>query len=64
MTTPLQTGNARATIAAIDGDVIRLRRCAKVFIALGFGDDYAVAEPPELDTTYTDNVIPFGKAAS
>ena len=66
MTVPHQsktaTGNARAIIASIDGDVIRLQRCAKVFIALGLGDDYAV-EPPELDTIYTDNVISFGKVS-
>ena len=51
-------GNARAVVASIDGDVIRLRRCAKVFIALGLSD-YAVVEPPELETVYSDNVMPF-----
>jgi hypothetical protein len=58
MTTHPQTGNARAVVVSIDGDVIRLQRCAKVFVALGL-DDYAVVEPPELETVYSDNVMPF-----
>jgi hypothetical protein len=54
--TERETGNACAVVASIDGDVIRLRRCSKVFIALGLGD-HAVAEPPELETIYSDNVL-------
>jgi hypothetical protein len=63
MSTKTATGNARAIVASNDGGVIRLQRCANVFIALGLGNDYAVVEPPELSTVYTDNVIPFGKVS-
>ena len=62
MSTKIATGNARAVVAEIDGDLIRLQRRAKVFIAFGLRD-YAVVEPPELDTVFTDNVIPFGKVS-
>ena len=33
--TERETGNTCTVVASIDGDVIRLRRCAKLFIALG-----------------------------
>jgi hypothetical protein len=56
--TERETGNACAIVASIDGDVIRLRRRTKVFIALGLGD-YAVAEPRELETVHCDNVLSF-----
>jgi hypothetical protein len=58
MTAHPQTRNACAIVASIDGDVIRLQRCAKVFVALGL-DGYALVEPPELETVYSDNVLPF-----
>ena len=56
--TERETGNTCAIVASIDGDVIRLQRCAKVFIALGL-DDYVVAEPPELEALFNDNVLSF-----
>lgn len=58
------TGNARAIIAQIDGDVTHLQRCAKMFIALGMGDHYGVVEPPELAVNYVGEypAVPAGKA--
>ena len=63
MTTHLQTGNGRAIIAQIDGDVIHLQRCAKAFIALGMGDEYVVVEPHELSVSYIGNLLPFKRKA-
>ena len=63
MTTHLQTGNGRAIIAQIHGDVIHLRRCAKVFIAPGMGDEYSEVEPPELAVSYIGNLLPFKQKA-
>jgi hypothetical protein len=57
------TGNARAIVAEIDGDVIHLQRSASVFIALGMGDEYAVVESPELAVSYVENLLSFKRRA-